>query len=500
MRRRRPLGVRVHVIGAAVALALTSVAVTGLLVHRAVDREVAPSGRTTCTSRPARSPRRRPRSITRRRASRPTGSRRSRATARWTTAHRAAGDAMTRPSPARPARRPRTACPSRSRWTAGSSAAWRRVTAAVGRSASAGAWTTSSRRACSGRGRGRHPRAPALADRRAADGAPAPAADRRRAPHGARGDRDLRGAAGGSRETAELASTLDRLAAALRRQDELRRATRARRRARAAQRARRRRGPARGAAGRDVVDEKTTMERTARDARRLNRLVDDVLLLAEAQKPSLLVRKSPVDLHEICQSAPPRTPTASPGAASPSSAAPRRRTWTATPSGSPRSSRTCSPTRCATRIQGAAWSCAWRSATERRCCRWSTPASASRRSTWPDLRPLLARSRTRASASRRARASAWRSSATWCSPTTAASRPRAGSGGAPLHRLPAAHRPPASPSCSCASRRPTGWDGRRPGAGGLAPPRRDRCGELARASSASSWTLSPAAPATWCST
>jgi anti-anti-sigma factor len=49
-----------------------------------------------------------------------------------------------------------------------------------------------------------------------------------------------------------------------------------------------------------VVDAKTALDRTARDARRLNRLVDDVLLLAEAQKPSLLVRKRPVDLHDVC--------------------------------------------------------------------------------------------------------------------------------------------------------------------------------------------------------
>ena len=107
--------------------------------------------------------------------------------------------------------------------------------------------------------------------------------------------------AGGSRETAELASTLDRLAAALRRQDELRRTL-------VHDVVHELRNALVGVVGRlealqdgMVVDEKTTLERTARDARRLNRLVDDVLLLAEAQKPSLLVRKSPVELHEICQ-------------------------------------------------------------------------------------------------------------------------------------------------------------------------------------------------------
>ena len=96
---------------------------------------------------------------------------------------------------------------------------------------------------------------------------------------------------GGPRETTELALTLDRLAAALRRQDELRRAT-------VADIVHELRNALVGVVGRIealqdgmVADEQTALERTARDARRLNRLVDDVLLLAEAQKPSLLVRK-----------------------------------------------------------------------------------------------------------------------------------------------------------------------------------------------------------------
>ncbi|HWT24948.1 MAG TPA: anti-sigma factor antagonist [Solirubrobacteraceae bacterium] len=104
---------------------------------------------------------------------------------------------------------------------------------------------------------------------------------------------------GGPRETTELAVTLDRLAAALRRQDELRRAT-------VNDIVHELRNALVGVVGRIealqdgmVVDEKAALERTARDARRLNRLVDDVLLLAEAQKPSLLVRKVPVDLHEV---------------------------------------------------------------------------------------------------------------------------------------------------------------------------------------------------------
>jgi two-component system, OmpR family, sensor histidine kinase BaeS len=105
---------------------------------------------------------------------------------------------------------------------------------------------------------------------------------------------------GGPRETTELAVTLDRLAAALRRQDVLRRAT-------AHDVVHELRGTLVGVVGRIealqdgiVVDERGTLDRMARDARRLNRLVDDVLLLAEAQKPSLLVHKTTVDLDEIC--------------------------------------------------------------------------------------------------------------------------------------------------------------------------------------------------------
>ena len=82
------------------------------------------------------------------------------------------------------------------------------------------------RRAAAGGGPARRrARAAARPVRRAAAGAAAAPADRGRAPHGARGDRDARGGPGGRRETRELARTLDRLAAALRRQDELRRAT-----------------------------------------------------------------------------------------------------------------------------------------------------------------------------------------------------------------------------------------------------------------------------------
>ena len=42
---RRPLGMRVQLAAAMVALAVLSVAVAGLLIHRAADREVADFGR-----------------------------------------------------------------------------------------------------------------------------------------------------------------------------------------------------------------------------------------------------------------------------------------------------------------------------------------------------------------------------------------------------------------------------------------------------------------------
>ena len=90
---------------------------------------------------------------------------------------------------------------------------------------------------------------------------------------------------GGNRETRELAQTLDRLAAALRRQDELRRAT-------GADVAHELRNAMVGVIGRlealqdgVVQDEQATIDRALRDARRVHRLVDDVVLLSEAQRP-----------------------------------------------------------------------------------------------------------------------------------------------------------------------------------------------------------------------
>jgi len=107
------------------------------------------------------------------------------------------------------------------------------------------------------------------------------------------------GTSAGSRETRELAETLDRLAALLRRQDELRRAT-------AADIAHEMRNAMFGVFGRleairegFVEDERAALDRVAADARRLERLVDDVPALAEAQRPSLLVDKRPVDLDQI---------------------------------------------------------------------------------------------------------------------------------------------------------------------------------------------------------
>jgi len=104
---------------------------------------------------------------------------------------------------------------------------------------------------------------------------------------------------GGNRETRELAQTLDRLAAALRRQDELRRAT-------GADVAHELRNAMVGVMGRlealqdgVVQDEQATIARALRDARRVHRLVDDVVLLSEAQRPGVLVRKQPVEFDEI---------------------------------------------------------------------------------------------------------------------------------------------------------------------------------------------------------
>jgi two-component system sensor histidine kinase BaeS len=104
---------------------------------------------------------------------------------------------------------------------------------------------------------------------------------------------------GGGREMSRLAHTMDRLAAALRRQDELRRAT-------ASDVTHELRGALVGVFARVealreglVDDEPAVLQALDRDVRRLHRLVDDVDRLAEAQRPGLLVSKRPIDLEEI---------------------------------------------------------------------------------------------------------------------------------------------------------------------------------------------------------
>jgi two-component system, OmpR family, sensor histidine kinase BaeS len=104
---------------------------------------------------------------------------------------------------------------------------------------------------------------------------------------------------GGGREMTRLAQTMDRLAAALRRQDELRRAT-------VSDVTHELRGALVGVFARVealreglVDDEETVLRQMDGDLRRLHRLVDDVDRLAEAQRPALLVTKRPIDLDEI---------------------------------------------------------------------------------------------------------------------------------------------------------------------------------------------------------
>ena len=104
---------------------------------------------------------------------------------------------------------------------------------------------------------------------------------------------------GGGREVAMLARTMDRLAAALRRQEEVRRAT-------AADVSHELRGALVGVFTRIdalqeglVDDEPTMFAQLERDARRLRRLVYDVHRLTEAQRPALFIDKSPVALEEL---------------------------------------------------------------------------------------------------------------------------------------------------------------------------------------------------------
>ena len=428
-----------------------------------------PSGRTTCASRPARSPRRPRRSTTRRTALPPgwvaAGRRDDAALDNRVTVLRGPDDR----GPARLAARGgrRTASPSRS------AVDGRLVGSVVTGYAPGGAIglrRPARRRARGGRaqggGRRRRARAPALPHRRAADDAPAAAAHRRRAPHGARGDRDLaRSHSGGPRETTELASTLDRLAAALRRQDELRRDAGARRRARAAQRARRRRRAARGAAGRhggrreDDARAHGARRAAAQPPRRRRAAARRG---AEAEPARAQVARRPA--RDLPRSAPPPTPTASPrrGIGFECRAAPAR------VDGDPERLTQIIENLLSNALRytdpgGPRASCGSTSATARRCCRWPTRASASRPSTSRASSTASGATPRRASASPRARASASRSCATWCSPTTAASRSRAGRArarrSASSSRSPSSRRPR---SRSCASPRPE-WAERRDG-------------------------------------
>jgi two-component system, OmpR family, sensor histidine kinase BaeS len=104
---------------------------------------------------------------------------------------------------------------------------------------------------------------------------------------------------GGGREMTRLAQTMDRLAAALRHQDELRRAT-------ASDVTHELRGALVGVFARVEAlregfaeDERDTLVRIDGDLRRLHRHVDDVDRLAEAERPGLLVRKRAIELQEI---------------------------------------------------------------------------------------------------------------------------------------------------------------------------------------------------------
>jgi two-component system, OmpR family, sensor histidine kinase BaeS len=105
--------------------------------------------------------------------------------------------------------------------------------------------------------------------------------------------------AGGGRETTELAHTIDRLAAALRRQEEVRRAT-------VADTTHELRNSMVGIMGRVesladgmITDEQAALAAVQTDSRRVARLIDDLSRLAEAQRPGLLVRKRPLDLAEF---------------------------------------------------------------------------------------------------------------------------------------------------------------------------------------------------------
>jgi two-component system sensor histidine kinase BaeS len=117
----------------------------------------------------------------------------------------------------------------------------------------------------------------------------------------ARGELDSELHAGGCRETRALALTLDRLGAALRRQDESRRAT-------AADVSHELRNAMVGIVGRIeaiqdgmVADGPRALEAVKADGRRAGRLIDDIQRLTDAQRPALLIRKEPLDLGGLVE-------------------------------------------------------------------------------------------------------------------------------------------------------------------------------------------------------
>jgi len=105
-------------------------------------------------------------------------------------------------------------------------------------------------------------------------------------------------AVGGGRELGELGATLGRLAATLRRQDQVRRST-------AADVTHELRGGLCGVIGGvegiedGVIDRSVGLRLIAADARRMGRILDDLRLLVEAQRPGPLVQKQPIDLAAV---------------------------------------------------------------------------------------------------------------------------------------------------------------------------------------------------------
>lgn len=111
------------------------------------------------------------------------------------------------------------------------------------------------------------------------------------------------GVVGGGREMAELAGTMDGLATALRQHEELRRATAADvthelRNALVGLVAR-----TEGLHGTAADAAQPVLAGMAEDAARLHRLIDDVHLLVDAQRPALLVQRRPLDVGDLVRAA-----------------------------------------------------------------------------------------------------------------------------------------------------------------------------------------------------